>query len=104
MRRSDADRLDDIAAIGAGGLLRDVATTHGVIRLDELVRFTDPAEGEASLALRDADRAALGFYLDNDRVHVGDVASCLEDVFGAWSLERAGGRDCLMLAPPGAGA
>ena len=65
-----------LAAIGAGGLLRDIATTHGAIRLDELVRFADPAEGEASLALREGDRAALGFYLDNDRVHVGDVATC----------------------------
>lgn len=88
-----------LAAIGAGGLLRDIAATFGAIRLDELVRFTDPAEGEASLSLRDGDRAALGFYLDNDRVHVGDVASSLDDVFAAWSRERAGGRDCLMLAP-----
>jgi conjugative relaxase-like TrwC/TraI family protein len=88
-----------LAAIGAGGLLRDIAATHGAIRLDELVRFADPTEGEASLSLRDADRAALGFYLDNDRVHVGDVASCLDDVFEAWSRERAGERDCLMLAP-----
>ena len=88
-----------LAAIGAGGLLRDIAATHGAIRLDELVRFTDPAEGEASLALRDGDRAALGFYLDNDRVHVGDVASSLDVVFAAWSRERADGRDCLMLAP-----
>jgi ATP-dependent exoDNAse (exonuclease V) alpha subunit len=54
-----------LAAIGAGGLLRDITSTHGAIRFDELVRFTDPSEGEASLALRDADRAALGFYLDN---------------------------------------
>lgn len=88
-----------LAAIGAGGLLRDIAATHGAIRLDELVRFNDPGEGEASLALRAGDRAALGFYLDNDRVHVGDVTSCLDDVFAAWSRERAGGRDCLMLAP-----
>ncbi|WP_263863358.1 AAA family ATPase [Nocardioides donggukensis] len=88
-----------LAAIGAGGLLRDIAATYGAIRLDELVRFTDAGEGEASLPLRDGNRAALGFYLDNDRVHVGDAASCLDDVFAAWSRERAGGRDCLMLAP-----
>jgi hypothetical protein len=36
-----------------------------------------PRRGEASLSLRDGDRAALVFYLDNDRVHVGDVATCL---------------------------
>ncbi len=31
-----------LASIGAGGVLRDIAATHGALRLDELVRFTDP--------------------------------------------------------------
>ena len=88
-----------LAAIGAGGVLRDIATTHGAQRLDELVRFTDPAEATASLDLRDGDPAALGFYLDHERVHVGDVDGCADEVFEAWMHERAGGRDCLMLAP-----
>ena len=42
-------------------------------RLDEVVRFVEPVEAEASLALRDGDRAALGYYLDHERIHVGDV-------------------------------
>ena len=42
-----------LAAIGAGGVLRDIAATHGALHLTELMRFTDPAEGAASLALRD---------------------------------------------------
>jgi len=88
-----------LAAIGAGGVLRDIATTHGALRLDELVRFTDPTEADASLDLRDGDSAALGFYLDHDRVHVGDAVACADAVFDAWARERAGGRDCLMLAP-----
>ena len=53
-----------LAAIGAGGVLRDIAHTHGAVRLAELHRFTDPAEGFASLALRDGRPEALGFYLD----------------------------------------
>lgn len=88
-----------LAAIGAGGVLRDIAATHGAVRLDELVRFSDPAEAEASLALREGDQSALGFYLDNDRVHIGDADSSADEVFEAWQRERAGGRDCLMLAP-----
>lgn len=88
-----------LAAIGAGGVLRDIAATHGAARLDELVRFADPAEAEASLALREGDRSALGFYLDNDRIHVGDADSPVDEVFEAWQRERAGGRDCLILAP-----
>ncbi|HET7388113.1 MAG TPA: MobF family relaxase [Nocardioidaceae bacterium] len=88
-----------LAAIGAGGVLRDIAATHGAVRLDELVRFADPAEAQASLALREGDQSALGFYLDNDRVHVGDADSSVDEVFEVWQRERAGGRDCLMLAP-----
>ena len=42
-----------LAAIGAGGVLRDIHATHGSVRLTELMRFTDPAEAAATLALRD---------------------------------------------------
>ena len=55
-----------LAAIGAGGVLRDIANRYGAVRLNELVRFSDPAEGGASLALRDGQTEALGFYLDRD--------------------------------------
>jgi conjugative relaxase-like TrwC/TraI family protein len=33
-----------LAAIGAGGVLRDIQASHGAVRLSELHRFTDPAE------------------------------------------------------------
>ncbi len=88
-----------LAAIGAGGVLRDIARRHGAVRLDEVVRFVDPVEAEASLALRDGERAALGYYLDHDRVHVGDQQAVVDEVFGAWRREQDAGRDCLMLAP-----
>jgi hypothetical protein len=88
-----------LAAIGSGGVLRDIAHQHGADRLDEVVRFADPAEAAASLDLREGDPAALGYYLDNDRVHVGDADTCVDAVFDAWARETAGGRDCLMLAP-----
>ena len=88
-----------LAAIGAGGVLRDIETTHGVLRLDELVRFRDPAEGAASLALRAGRPEALGFYLDQKRVHVGDLATMTTDVFTAWSTDRQRGLDSIMLAP-----
>ena len=88
-----------LAAIGAGGVLRDVAATHGALHLSELMRFTDPVEGSASLALREGHTDALGFYLDHDRVHVGDLATITAVVFTAWVKDRAQGLDALMLAP-----
>jgi DNA primase catalytic core len=88
-----------LAAIGAGGVLRDIHTRHGAVHLNELVRFTDPAEAAASLALRSGDPEALGFYLDNHRVHVGDLGTCADQVFDSWLTARHAGADALMVAP-----
>jgi DNA primase catalytic core len=95
-----------LAAVGAGGLLRDLATHHGAVTLSQVVRFTDPdtgapnhAEAAASLALRDGDPAALAYYVDRGRVHVGDLATITDQAYAAWATDRAAGRDALMLAP-----
>ncbi|MGD8202156.1 MobF family relaxase [Ornithinimicrobium sp. W1679] len=88
-----------LAAVGAGGVLRDIRATHGALHLTELMRFSGVAEGGASLELRDGRPSALGFYLDFGRVHVGDLATMTEEVFGAWSADRAKGKDAIMLAP-----
>jgi conjugative relaxase-like TrwC/TraI family protein len=88
-----------LAAIGAGGVLRDIQATHGVDRLTQLHRFQDPAEAGASLALRDGRPEALGFYLDRQRVHVGDATTTTEQLFTAWQDDRDRGLDAIMLAP-----
>ena len=88
-----------LAAIGAGGVLRDIKQTHGALHLTQLHRFSDPAEAAASLALRDGDPEALKFSLDHGRIHVGDVAATTEDAFTAWVLDRSAGLDAIMLAP-----
>jgi conjugative relaxase-like TrwC/TraI family protein len=88
-----------LAAIGAGGVLRDIQQTYGALRLTELHRFTDPAEAAASLALREGKPEALTFYLDHGRVHVGDIAKTAEDAFTAWLSDRSAGLDTIILAP-----
>jgi conjugative relaxase-like TrwC/TraI family protein len=88
-----------LAAVGAGGVLRDIKHIHGALQLTELHRFTDPAEGAASLTLRDGDPNSLTFYLNHGRVHVGDLATTSRDAFTAWAADRAGGLDAIMLAP-----
>jgi DNA primase catalytic core len=88
-----------LAAIGAGGVLRDIRATHGALQLSELMRFTDSAEGAASLALREGRTEALGYYLDHQRVHVGDLATMTEEVFTSWRADRGHGKDAIMLAP-----
>jgi AAA domain len=56
-----------LAAVGAGGVLRDITQSHGALRLTELHRFTNPAEAAASLALREGKPEAIDFYLDHGR-------------------------------------
>lgn len=88
-----------LSAVGAGGVVRDIAATHGAVRLDEAVRFASAAEAAASLALRSGDAGALGFCLDHGRVHVADAATASSQVLGAWLTDVRAGRDALMLAP-----
>ena len=88
-----------LAAIGAGGVLRDIQASHGAARLSDLHRFADPAEAAATLAARDGRSEALGFYLDRGRVHVGDPTTTLDAVFNGWQADRSRGLDAIMLAP-----
>jgi DNA primase catalytic core len=95
-----------LAAVGAGGVLRDISEVHGAVTLSQVMRFTDPvtgapnhAEGAASLALRDGNAAAIAYYIDHNRIHVGDLTTATDDAYTAWSADRAQGRDSIMLAP-----
>ena len=88
-----------LAAIGAGGVLRDITHTHGALHLPELHRFTDPDEAAASLRLREGKPEALDFDLDHGRVHVGDIATTTHDAFAAWVFDRSAGLDAIMIAP-----
>ena len=88
-----------LSAIGAGGVLRDIEATHGAVRLTEPLRFTDPAEAAATLALREGRAEAVGFYLDDQRVHVGDLSTITEQAFAAWQHDGCRGLDSIMLAP-----
>ncbi|OAK53813.1 MobF family relaxase [Rhodococcoides kyotonense] len=88
-----------LASVASGGVLRDIHDRVGALSLSQVVRFRDPAEGAASLALRDGDDAALGFYIDNRRVHVGSIATATDDAYIAWASDYASGKDAIMLAP-----
>jgi len=88
-----------LAAVAAGGVLRDIQASAGAVTLAELVRFRDQAEAAAGLAIRTGDTTGLGFYIDNDRVHVGDLTAVTDQAYAAWTLDRANGLDSIMLAP-----
>ena len=87
-----------LASIKSGGVLRDIARTVGAATLEAPVRFDDPTEGLASLALRRGQPVALGYYLDHDRVHAGDHGSVVNDAIEAWKSAKSDGGESLLLA------
>jgi hypothetical protein len=97
----------------AGSILRDLVRTHGAVALDTPVRFTDPAEAAATLAIRTGDPASLDFYTGHARIHTatagdgtasGDggqdaaAGDALHSALTAWAADRAAGRDSVLLA------
>jgi conjugative relaxase-like TrwC/TraI family protein len=88
-----------LRSVGAGGVLRDIEVTHGAVRLTEILRFKDPAEGAASLALRDGLPESMGYYFDLNRVHVGERVALLDQTFAGWRRDVESGMDSIMLAP-----
>jgi len=70
-------------------------------RLSEVWRMRDPAERDASLALRSARgnrlRAAVGWYRSHDRLHTGDAVTMAADATTAYIHARAEGKDAAIL-------
>ncbi|MFI6042604.1 MobF family relaxase [Nocardia sp. NPDC051321] len=89
-----------LASIEAGGADMDMAATtpDATLTLTHVVRFNSSGEAIASLQLREGDPAALGWYLDNGRIHGGHEGAVHDDAFVAWTADHLAGRDTIMLA------
>ncbi|WP_329405717.1 relaxase domain-containing protein [Nocardia vinacea] len=89
-----------LAAIEAGGADADMdaAAPEASMTLTHVVRFASNAEATASLQLREGDPAALGWYLDNGRIHAGHFGATHDDAYSAWITDHLAGRDAIMLA------
>ncbi|MEV4237188.1 MobF family relaxase [Nocardia sp. NPDC049737] len=89
-----------LASIEAGGADADMdaAAPEASMTLTHVVRFASNAEATASLQLREGDPAALGWYLDNGRIHAGHEGATHDDAYTAWITDHLAGRDAIMLA------
>ena len=87
------------AAAGAGGVLRDIESAHGAATLTEVMRFTDPLDGKASLALRAGDPSVVGHWADRDRIEAVTPDTAAGQVYQAWAADIAAGADSIMIAP-----
>ena len=70
-------------------------------RLSEVWRMRDPAERDASLALRAGHgnrlRRAVGWYRTHHRLHTGDQVAMAADAHDAYLAERRAGKDALLV-------
>ncbi|MFE3757913.1 MobF family relaxase [Nocardia tengchongensis] len=87
-----------LPAIEAGGSAADTADAARASTLTQVVRFASSIEASASLALRDGDPSALGFYLDHQRIRSGSLAAVREQAYAGWIADHLGDRDSVMLA------
>jgi hypothetical protein len=72
-----------VAAIGAGGVLRDITHPHhGALRLTELHRLPTPPKRARRSRSAKATRGRSTSTCSRP-VHVGDVAATTEDAFNA---------------------
>ncbi len=88
-----------LAAIGPGGIATDINELTPTPTLSHVVRFADPAERAASLAIRAGDPTGLGYYLDHQRIHSGTPATVATDTYTGWTTDHNNGLDTIMLAP-----
>lgn len=94
-----------LSAVESGGALRLIHTTSGGAELEDVFRFNNTEEREASLTLRDGD-ASFGnpfqWYIDNDRAVAADAENAVATAFSAWQQDTNDGKNSLMLAPDNA--
>lgn len=91
-----------LSAIGSGGALRLIESKAGAIYLEDVFRFKNSQEAQASLALREpslvGEDKPFDWYLNNGRITAGEKDGMVSDVFAAYSADVADGKNSLMLA------
>ncbi|MDJ0324374.1 MobF family relaxase [Cryobacterium sp. PH31-AA6] len=89
-----------LAAVESGGALRLLEREVGSVKLEEIHRFTSPAEAEATRQLRDPATVGDPFrwYVDNNRVTGGSIDRMTDHVFAAWQHDDETGKNAVMLA------
>jgi conjugative relaxase-like TrwC/TraI family protein len=73
-----------LSAIGTGGAFSLLADRPGAAQLQEVRRFIDAWEADASLALRSRDPDAIAEYSMRGRIHAGTTDQIEARMFDAW--------------------
>ena len=87
------------SAVGRGGMFNHLIDTHGAIELDQVHRFSNDWEREASLRLRSGDASVADVYDLHGRLHGGTATRMDRAALDAWEAARQRGETVLLAAP-----
>ena len=87
------------SAVGRGGMYQHLTDTHGAIELDQVHRFTNNWERDASLRLRRGDPTVAHVYDLEGRLHGGNTARMERQALDAWWTARYAGESVVLAAP-----
>ena len=86
------------SAVGRGGMFAHLTDTYGAIELDQVHRFANRWERQASLRLRNGDPGVLVEYHQRGRLHDGTRRDMETDILDAWSQVRRRGESVALMA------
>jgi conjugative relaxase-like TrwC/TraI family protein len=86
------------SAVGRGGMFAHLIDTYGAIELDQVHRFSNRWEREASLRLRNGDPGVLDEYDRRGRLHDGARHDMETEILDAWSQARSRGEAVALMA------
>ena len=87
-----------LGAVDAGGMMRLIAADLGHWELAEVRRFDGEWEAQASLGLREGQRAALQAYDARGRVRGNHRQAAMRDAVALYLADHLMGRDAMLLA------
>jgi hypothetical protein len=89
---------EQLAAIGAGGMLALLVADNGCFELTEVHRFTHAWEQTASAGLRVGDTEALDVYERHGRLVGGSIEDLTDTVVRAYLADTIAGHESLLVA------
>jgi hypothetical protein len=85
-------------AVGRGGMFAHLVDAYGAIELDQIHRFHNEWERQASLGLRTGDPTALAEYDRRGRLHGGPQTAMETELIDTWKTARSQGQTVALMA------
>jgi hypothetical protein len=87
-----------LQAVEGGGGMAMMARQMGHVLLGEVLRFSEPWEGHATLRIRAGDTTVLQEYAEHGRLYGGNPEQMTEAAARAWLADYLGGGDPILMA------